>query len=190
MELGWEEVRWQAETSSRLCSTPETRASVTLCLIREGFLVREWHQTTSLCTGSAEINSRVWRGRCAHNQSSSHCVCSRQLKLFFKLTLIVWAAYPPVAYEGQGPIVPSLLIPQHYNQVRVIVAAIYVDLGALLHYLGGRLLECGSAHLACGEKGVLDGAVFEATDKVDRAVFILASWGFSIINKYSRSNSW
>ena len=112
--------------------------------------MRECRSTTSLCTGGAEVNSRVWQVCTANDQRSLHCVFSRQLELFLKLTLVVWGIFISVPNEGHGLAVSFLLVPEHYNQVSIIMAAVNVDFSARLNCLGGRLPNCNSAHLTCG----------------------------------------
>lgn len=150
----------------------------------EGFFVRECRSATSLCTGSAEVNSRVWQVCTANAQRSLHCVFSLQLELFFKLTLVVWGIFIPIPDEGHGLAVSYLLVPEHYNQVGIIMAAVNVDFTALLNCLGGRLPNCNSAHLTCGRSRFRETLLTQQTRRYSMYIISLTGYFYCILNLF------
>lgn len=83
-------------------------------------------------------------------QRSFHGALSGQLDLAIELRLVVRACLISVYNEFQRRTVFPLLIPKHENQILVIMAAVNLDLAALLDNLGWKLLKYNSASLNCG----------------------------------------
>lgn len=152
MEAGGEEVRPQLETSCRNLSVQYSDELPLLLQEEElGVFAREGHWTTSLCTGSAEINSWAWLVCSVYSQRSFHCTLSLQSEFFFKLSLIVCRGFISISNEGHRRTVQFLLVPEHHHKGAVIMVAANLDLSALHHYLSRRLVKCDSIDLTCGE---------------------------------------
>ena len=159
----------------RVCETTQVAyqadAQISCTVKPSGFLVRESHWTTSLCTGSAEINSSVWQVCPVSNERSCCGAFSAQLELFFELSLIALGAdCISGPNEGQRQTVLSLLIPEHESKACIIVTAVDLDLSVLLHYLWRRLLKSNSSHLTCREKSRFNKMLLILTEKINISV--------------------
>lgn len=112
---------------------------------------REWHWTTSLCTSSAEINSREWWVCPLYSQGSAHCALSLQSELFFKLSFVGLGAFISVSNEGHSRTSLLLLVPEHHYKGTVVMTAAYLDVRALRHHLRRGLVKYHRMDLTCGE---------------------------------------
>lgn len=83
-------------------------------------------------------------------QRSFRGALSGQLDLVFELGLVVRARLISVCNECQRRTVFPLLIPKHEHQTLVVMAAVNLDLAALLDNQGWKLLKYNSTSLNCG----------------------------------------
>lgn len=115
-------------------------------------LVRQWHESTSLWSASAEIHSWVWQVDAVNDQSSAHSAFPRDLNLIHELLLVVGlSGIVAESHQAQLSIL-SLLVPEHHIQLVVIVTTFNFYPVRHIGYFGQRLLKLHTLGSICGRR--------------------------------------